>query len=200
MGVTINFEESGAGPKRKCGTCTLCCRLVPVVELEKRQNQRCKFQRHSGCQVYKQPHRGFPLACELWSCKWLLNHDAADLRRPDRSHYVIDIAPDYVQTLDPAGAEPTTVEVIQIWFEPAYPGDHRDPALRAWLERRAAEKPVLGLVRYSGEDRAIVLYPPVYADDGQWHEVESKRDPTRDYNIADVAEKLGGVLHAVIEP
>lgn len=154
--------------KRHCGGCTLCCRLLPVRSLDKLAGQRCKHQRTTkGCAVYDRLARVSP-ECKLWSCRWLVEDDTAELSRPDRSHYVIDIMPDFVTLRDDATGKTEQIQVVQIWVDPRYPDAHRDPALRAYLERRAKEN-IIGLVRWDNE-RGMALFPPELSADGQWHE------------------------------
>jgi len=98
---------------RQCGACTLCCKLLPVHDgvlingkrmqgnLDKPAGERCRYQRHTGCTVYNTAL--MPACCKMWNCRWLGNDDTGDLSRPDRSHYVIDIMPDYVTVVDNAG-------------------------------------------------------------------------------------------------
>jgi hypothetical protein len=137
--------------QRRCNECTLCCRLVPVGEIGKPANTVCPQQRSKGCRVYGT--RSFPRACRLWSCLWFTN-DSVPLQRPDRSHYVIDGALDFVQ-LD---GEP--FKALQIWVDPRFPNAHRDPALRAWLEVRWETHNELALVRFDSAS-ALVLIPPI---------------------------------------
>jgi hypothetical protein len=134
-------------------------------EFNKPAGQRCPFQKHGkGCACYARR----PMGCRVWNCRWLVNNDTADLRRPDRSHYVIDIMPDYIRV----NGEPK--QVVQIWVDPDYPHAHRDPALRAYIERRGAEG-IVALVRFNEYD-GLLLVPPNMASDGQWHEL-SMTDP-----------------------
>ena len=174
--------------KRECGTCTLCCRLLPVKGINKPANTRCKHQSHArGCAVYHKPEKGFPWECGLWSCVWLANPDneAAELRRPDRSGYVIDILPDYVTNVEPDGTK-FTIPVIQIWCDPKLPDAHRDPALRAWLERR---KGFCGLVRY-GNDHGLLLVPPHMNDTNEW--IEKRTDQReKNHTFGQVLQVLG---------
>lgn len=150
---------------RQCGGCTLCCKLLPVRSLGKKDNQRCVHQRTGkGCAVYSKLIKVSP-ECVFWSCRWLGNDDAADLSRPDRSHYVIDVMPDFIGAQDDDTGEITEVPVVQIWVDPDYPDAHRDPALRAWLDRRQA----VALIRYSASD-AFALFPPSRTKDHQWME------------------------------
>jgi hypothetical protein len=153
---------------RTCGDCTLCCKLLPVRSLNKLAGQRCQHQSHArGCKVYAKLGSVSP-ECRLWSCRWLTEDDTAELSRPDRSHYVIDIMPDYVSLRNNETGELQHVQVIQIWVDPKHPDAHRDPALRAYLERRAAEN-TIGLVRYDDLE-GMALFPPSMSDNRQWNE------------------------------
>lgn len=154
---------------RTCGGCVLCCRLLPIAELNKGANVRCKHQRTGkGCAVYRQS--GFPWSCRFWSCRWLVNDDTADLRRPDRSHYVVDMMPDFVTLAEngDGSGEAHNLEVVQVWVDPAHREAWRDPALLAYLERRAADG-VAGIIRFNATD-AIVVFAPALSADRQWHE------------------------------
>jgi hypothetical protein len=156
---------------RHCGDCQLCCTLLPVRELGKGANERCRHQRFAkGCAVYNKPT--MPLPCKLWNCRWLVNDDADDLRRPDRAGYVVDIVPDFVRMQRDDGSE-KVVQVVQIWCDPKRPKAYRDPALLAWLERRAREPTVkIGMVRFDSE-HAIVLWPPSITGEADWVEWDS---------------------------
>jgi hypothetical protein len=181
---------------RECGDCQLCCKLLPVPPLGKPGGVRCKFQRHrKGCSVYHTPR--MPPACGLWNCRWLVNNDCAELSRPDRAHYVLDIAPDYVTVRDGENGTPINIQVAQVWCDPDFPEAHRDPALRRWMFRRAQEG-IATLVRFNSRD-ALTIFPPPFDNKGEWHE---KRGGTaeREHSIADVEAALGGEARVVIEP
>jgi hypothetical protein len=175
---------------RQCGDCQLCCRLLPVRSLDKKANVRCAFQKfHKGCSVYNTAR--MPPECSLWNCRWLVNDDADELSRPDRSHYVIDIMPDFISISDNTTAERRHVQVVQIWCDPKHPEAHRDPALRRWLLRRA-EQGVAAIVRFEFP-RAVILFAPPLAQDGAWHEVENAtREQTHSFSEI-VAAISGGV-------
>jgi hypothetical protein len=157
---------------RSCGECTLCCKLMPVPEMvDKVAGVRCPHQRsHKGCSIY--PKR--PLSCQFWSCAWLSWDDTADLSRPDRAHYVIDIMPDFVTVQDDHKPHrpQTQVPVIQVWLDPKYPDAHRDPALRALINSRSQKDGCAAIIRFGSED-ALILFPPAISEDGQWHERRS---------------------------
>src|SRR5215475_5729348 len=98
---------------RHCGTCTLCCRLLPmrknrdtkyvvtavamgmispqesmavVPDFDKLSGERCQYQRSKGCSVYARR----PFGCRVWNCRWLTNDDTNAMARPDRVGYVVD--------------------------------------------------------------------------------------------------------------
>jgi hypothetical protein len=191
-GVTITFTDEAL--KRRCGDCQLCCKLLPVTALNKAAGERCRHQRHhKGCAVYRKA--GFPPACGDWTCRWLVNNDTADLSRPDRSHYVLDLIPDFVTLRNEATGEKQHIEVVQIWVDPSYPDAHRDPFLRAYLERRAKEN-VVGIVRWDNE-RAMVIFPPALSENRQWNEVMSKFR-SKDHTIDEVVAALGGSLSPTV--
>lgn len=165
---------------RNCGDCQLCCVLLPVNELDKRDGERCQHQRHGkGCAVYRGP--GFPMSCGLWNCRWLVNDDTADLRRPDRSHYVIDILPEVIGLSRDTG-ERIELDVIQVWVDPKYPDAHRDPALRRYLERQG--KPAL--LRFAAGD-AMVIVPPSVTQNGEWFEGDRQPAST---NFKGMAQRM----------
>lgn len=187
--------------RRECGDCQLCCRLLPMHDnepwrkgepIDKPAGVRCPHQKHrKGCAIYANR----PFCCQMWSCRWLVNDDAADLGRPDHSHYVIDISPDYITLARPDG-ESQNLQVVQIWIDPKYPLAHRDPALRKYLERRAKDG-IAGLVRFNSKD-GLVIFPPALAEDGQWHEVTSGMESVKSHSARDVANALGGEIRIVL--
>jgi hypothetical protein len=161
--ISITFAEDGL---RRCGGCTLCCKLLPTKEINKPANTRCPHQRYGkGCAIYERR----PLSCKTWSCRWLVNNDTGDQSRPDRSHVVIDIMPDYVTIRPNDGGPSTNIEVVQIWCDPNYPDAHRDPAIRAYIARRG-EEGIATLVRWDNR-KGLTIFPPAMSSDGEWHEV-----------------------------
>lgn len=159
--------------RRECGACQLCCKLLPVPPLGKGANERCKHQRFGkGCAVYHT--KAMPMECGLWNCRWLINDDAAELSRPDRSHYVIDLMPDYVTAR--FDGEVRNIPVVQIWCDPHHRDAWRDPALRRWLFRRAQDG-IAAIIRFDARD-AITVFAPPFDIDGQWHEIAGTASQT----------------------
>ena len=141
--------------KRKCGACTLCCRLLPVRELDKPANTRCQFQRNTGCRVYRKYDRGFPMSCGLWSCQWLTRPTTEALKRPDRSHYVIDAQPDMIRVNNKDTGESQELACLQVWVDPGFPEAWHDPALLAFID--ASGQPAL--IRRNQVD-GFAIFPP----------------------------------------
>lgn len=181
---------------RQCGDCQLCCKLLPVRELGKKADERCSHQRFKkGCAVY---HRaGMPPSCALWNCRWLVNNDMDDVGRPDRSHVVVDMMPDYVTIQDNETGQQEKVQVVQVWCDPRYPDAHRDPAFRRYLARRG-EEGIIALIRFNSRD-AITIIPPAMSPDGQFHEIIGGQVEKR--TERDMAEFLtGATLGLEIDP
>lgn len=104
---------------RKCGDCQLCCKLLPVPPLKKGAGVVCQFQKfRKGCAVHHTAR--MPFECGVWNCRWLVNDDAAELSRPDRAHYVINLMPDFITITNGDGSK-QNIQVDQIWVDPKYP-------------------------------------------------------------------------------
>lgn len=173
---------------RKCGECTLCCKLVAVRELGKEAGQRCEHQRMGkGCAIYDRR----PPSCVYWNCRWLVEDDTADLSRPDRSHYVVDVMPDFITAVPDDGGEKIPVQVVQVWVDPKYPDAHRDPALRAYLARRGEEN-IAAIIRFNATD-AFVLAPPAM-NNGEWLEIRNTTAREESHSLAEIAAALGSKL------
>jgi len=168
--------------KRQCGDCQLCCKVMPVRELNKPGNTRCTYQKRGvGCSIYANR----PPSCRHWNCRWLLRDDTDDLSRPDRSAYVIDLMPDYV-TLRQETGETIHIPVLQVWVDPARPDAWRkDRQFYAYVARQGKTHGMGALIR-NGEKEALVLFPPAVAADHEWHEMTSSVDPEKTHTLADM--------------
>lgn len=172
--------------QRQCGACSLCCKLIPVPPMQKVAGEKCAHQRSTGCNIYARR----PMECRVWHCKWIINDDAAELSRPDRSHYVIDMMPDYVTVTNNENGERFDLPCVQIWVDPKHRDAHRDPALRRWLLRRANDG-FVALVRYNATE-GFALMPPTMTHDGKWHEVDHGMRE-KEHSFDDVMRAVAGV-------
>jgi hypothetical protein len=108
-----------AASARTCGSCTLCCKLLGVTELEKPLNVWCVHCKPGGgCKIYD----ARPQSCRDFICGWLADDSLPDALRPDRAKVVLGVNPTATRvtaTCDPA--QPTA------WRKaPVY------PQLKAW--------------------------------------------------------------------
>jgi hypothetical protein len=149
---------------RSCGSCKLCCTLLPVdlPRGKKPANVKCEHSCSKGCNIYD--HRPDP--CKYWSCRWLFDDDTANLRRPDKSGYVIDCA------LDTVIVNGQPCDAIQVWVDPARRDAHRDPALREYLNVLAERHRILVIVRWSSSE-GMGMIAPVLSGESVWLEADS---------------------------
>lgn len=152
--------------KRECGSCTACCRVVPVEGLGKGAGIKCTHQRSTGCAIYANR----PLECRLWECAWLAG---ADVKRPDHAGYVIDMADDRVK-ITVGDGETEFLHVRVVWADPLRPGAWREcHKLRAWMHRQADMGfPIL--VRFNALDATCIIRDP---ETGELHAIEGNPDP-----------------------
>jgi hypothetical protein len=81
-----------AASGRACGSCSLCCKLLPIRELDKPESQWCVHCRpgHGGCTIYADR----PASCRGFACEWLVNRQLGDEWCPTQAkmfvHYNYD--------------------------------------------------------------------------------------------------------------
>jgi hypothetical protein len=114
-----------------------------------------------------------PLCCSLWNCRWLTEDRTQDLRRPDRSGYVIDVMPDFVTVRNDLTGDFMHIPVLQVWVDPLRKDDwETDEALFAYVERLGREEKMAALIRF-GEEKATFIAPPAVNPEGKWFRHDS---------------------------
>ena len=87
---------------RSCGSCTLCCKLFPVPELEKPASQWCRhIAQGRGCGI----HETRPSVCRAFWCQWIENDQLGPEWKPEIAKFVLSIYPgsnSLAVTVDPA--------------------------------------------------------------------------------------------------
>jgi hypothetical protein len=78
-----------------CGSCTLCCKLLGIPELDKPQDLWCKHCAvGTGCRIYENR----PASCRNFECLWLQSQKEAKplppALRPDKSKMVLTFSQD----------------------------------------------------------------------------------------------------------
>jgi hypothetical protein len=150
---------------RSCGSCKACCTWLPVhlPTAYKPANVRCTHLRSKGCNIYDRR----PETCRAWSCRWLFDPCLGDVRRPDIAGFAVD------PLLDTLIVDGEPRAAVQVWLDPDRLDAHRDPALRAWLERVRLP----AIVRW-GALEGLVIVPPALVREGVWleHRAPFSRD------------------------
>ncbi len=79
-------ETPGLAPGRDCGSCTLCCKVFRIVEVDKPSGQWCRHVvQGRGCGI----HETRPEVCRHFFCFWRQNATLGPDWKPDRSKFVL---------------------------------------------------------------------------------------------------------------
>lgn len=109
---------------RECGSCTMCCKVLGIRELEKMPNVMCKHVvKGKGCGIYDVR----PPTCRSFSCTWLLTDTMPEELKPNKCHAVFAM---YEQQPDQ----------VTIYVDPGYPHAFREGALAHAIELFLAKK------------------------------------------------------------
>ena len=87
--------DVGTAAGRECGSCTVCCTMMAVPDLNKKENTVCKHATCDGCGHYKER----PGDCREFNCHWLQSplgvFGPLDKElRPDRCGFLMTISRD----------------------------------------------------------------------------------------------------------
>ncbi|HLH12849.1 MAG TPA: hypothetical protein VKV77_13360 [Methylovirgula sp.] len=84
------FRAEETGSERACGACSLCCKLLPIAELDKPHDRWCVHCRPgNGCTIYDSR----PTPCRNFACNWLADRAAGEHWYPLKSRMVVQITP-----------------------------------------------------------------------------------------------------------
>ena len=71
----------------ECGSCTLCCELLPIKKLDKKIGEVCKFCTiNKGCNIYKER----PDECSNFRCAYHQMDKVSEDLRPDNSKIIFE--------------------------------------------------------------------------------------------------------------
>lgn len=70
----------------ECGNCTLCCKLLPIKELNKETNVVCKHVCNNGCSIYGK----HPTECSIFNCAYSQMEGVNINFRPDRCKVIFE--------------------------------------------------------------------------------------------------------------
>jgi hypothetical protein len=128
--------------ERSCGSCTLCCKLFPVPELEKPAGRWCRhIAQGRGCGI----HQTRPPVCRAFWCQWIENPELGFEWKPEISKFVLSIYP---------GSNSLAVTV-----DPASPANWRKEPYLSGLRRFAAAALAQGdqVIVFKGDHGTAVL-------------------------------------------
>ncbi len=140
-------------PGRSCGTCTMCCKAVGVVEIDKPGGVWC---RHcvSGkrCTIYEARY----VSCRTFYCEWMVQKALGPEWKPDRAKFVL--------------ANTDAGRHLTACVDPGYPSAwRRSPyyeQLRQWAAEGLQRFPDLHIVNAMIGSRCIVILPDRDVDIG----------------------------------
>jgi hypothetical protein len=82
----IARTESLIVPGRSCGTCSLCCKVPHIAELDKPAGKWCAHCRPgNGCGI----HSMRPVSCRGFYCQWMIAKGLGPEWKPDRAKFYL---------------------------------------------------------------------------------------------------------------
>jgi hypothetical protein len=105
-----------------CGTCTACCRIFSISELNKPAGKWCTHcDIGKGCRIYKDR----PVTCVTFKCLWLYSQDEGNDPFPE------ELRPDKCKVV----FSPTTREdIVSLTTMPGYNDAWKKPAVKAVID------------------------------------------------------------------
>jgi hypothetical protein len=136
-------SENPLVPGRACGTCTLCCTVVGVEELNKPAGAACSYAvAGTGCTIREQR----PRSCRRFFCGWRLDPNIDSLWKPSICGFVLTISLRY-------GAMMVMVDPTRplAWRMAPYYGRLKEWSGRAFME----DKRIVAMV--AGGEATVIL-------------------------------------------
>ena len=157
-------------PGRACGTCTLCCKVVGVLEISKPAGVWCPHcVSGKRCTIYDTRYA----SCRTFYCQWMIEKSLGPEWKPERAKFAL------VKTA--AGHR------LSACVDPGYPSAWRRPPyyeiLKQWAAEGVRRSPDLHLVDVMIGNRCIVILPDREVDVGilapdEMIKLEGKDSPT----------------------
>ena len=124
---------------RTCGNCSLCCKVLSIIELDKPVGVWCPHaKKNAGCTIYANR----PDVCVAFKCHWLEGLQELE-HRPDKIHGVV--------------ASSIDGDAVVIYEDKGWPG-HASNVLRGFINR-VIKSGELFVVVVCGESRRIIARP-----------------------------------------
>ena len=136
---------------RECGTCTMCCKVMGIKEIEKPSGQWCPHcLPGKGCGIYAER----PGSCRAFYCLWMQDASFGPEWKPEKAKFVV-----YVQR---NGVN------LQVAVDPSFPNAWTKPPYQAQIRKwvaSGAERGQFVFVRIG--PRMIALLPDRDVDLGR---------------------------------
>jgi hypothetical protein len=149
--------EAMVVPRRACGTCSLCCKVLNISELAKPAGQWCTHCRPGkGCGI----HATRPFVCRGFYCEWMISKGLGPEWRPEQAKFAL-----FKTNSGTNGGRRLTAHV-----DPGYPAAwRRSPYyenFKAWAVQAVQKTPEMDLVDVMIGERVIVILPDREVDVG----------------------------------
>jgi hypothetical protein len=144
------IEKSTAFPGRECGSCSLCCKLIAIVELTKSAGKWCPHcaPGKGGCLIYQDR----PPSCRDFHCGWLQSDLLGPEWKPTKSRMVISRDDD--------------VDRLTIYVDPDFPTAWRKEPYYSQILNMAQNLAGEAQLLIRINNRVIVLLPDKEVDLG----------------------------------
>ena len=137
----MTADAPSIAPGRDCGTCTMCCKIMRVPEIEKPMDKWCPHcVIGKGCGIYEER----PTSCREFLCVYLLDGTMGEHWKPSHSRMVLS---NQVESVLRVFVDPDRPDV---WRKQPYYAD-----LKKWAANAARLKSVV--VVQSGDNITVVL-------------------------------------------
>lgn len=128
-------------PGRSCGSCTMCCKIFDIPQINKLYGQWCPHVRQGrGCGIYETR----PDVCRTYHCAWLLHPHLGPEWKPERAKFTLD----FIDQDD-----------LRVMVDPKTPHAWKQQPYYAQIKSWAAQRCAIGkFVRvYVGRHLIVVL-------------------------------------------
>ena len=89
-GPIVQNTDTRVIPGRECGSCTLCCKVYNIPEINKPAGKWCTHCKPGkGCTI----HNALPEQCAAFNCMWRTEASMDRHWKPDQSKMVVTISP-----------------------------------------------------------------------------------------------------------
>jgi Fe-S-cluster containining protein len=143
----LDIQDPAARTDRQCGKCSLCCKLLHVVELDKPANQWCGHCKpgKGGCTI----HETRPHICRSYFCGWMLSENVGPEWYPLHCHMILSLG------------KFNNIQTVTVTVDPRFPWMWKEQPYYAQLKQMSHR----GL---HVKDAADILLVHVRVDDRVW--------------------------------